>query len=627
GLEAWHAYYEGQAAFYARDYERAARAFESSVALAPSSLRARAQARLGEALIAAEQPAAAAPALEEAARTASTVELLHHRARARDAADNSGGAREDRIRLAVRFPAHAYGEAAAATLLSSAPPYRFTFEQRRARAEAFLDAGEGARALDEAAAIAREKLGRAPPARAQMAWIRARALFQLRRPAEAEQELNRALKGPLDIAAPAAMFRAKRVLKSADRTAAREAMTEVAQRFPSRPEGDEAHFYVGWLDLQRGAYEDAVKSFTDFVRRRPASRRIDEVLWFKALAQLRLEDYGAARATLEELTRQVPGSPLVPQARYWIARAGQLGGEGGEVAAPAYEELIRLFPASFYAFLAHARLSDLGRAPPPPFPDPPSARAEKPPPQLERAVLLAQAGLLRDAALEIDAQLASVRGAAEAVRFGHALQQLGEYGPAHALASRHLWGAAFGEKRSDAVALFYPRAFQAAVEKESRAQKVPASLLWSIMRRESGFRPEVASSADARGLMQIIPPTATAIARAVGDAAPPPDSLFAPEINIRYGAWYLAKLLERFGHPALAAAAYNAGPAVVAEWINSGGQVPLDLFVELIPYRETRGYVKQVIADYHLYETLYGVAKADAVALTLPRPASDGVAF
>jgi soluble lytic murein transglycosylase len=147
------------------------------------------------------------------------------------------------------------------------------------------------------------------------------------------------------------------------------------------------------------------------------------------------------------------------------------------------------------------------------------------------------------------------------------------------------------------------------------------------MRRESGFRPEVASSADARGLMQIIPPTATAIARAVGDAAPPPDSLFAPEINIRYGAWYLAKLLERFGHPALAAAAYNAGPAVVAEWVNGGGQVPLDLFVELIPYRETRGYVKQVIADYHLYETLYGVAKADAVALTLPRPASDGVAF
>ncbi|HZA51524.1 MAG TPA: hypothetical protein VE549_12345, partial [Myxococcaceae bacterium] len=61
--------------------------------------------------------------------------------------------------------------------------------------------------------------------------------------------------------------------------------------------------------------------------------------------------------------------------------------------------------------------------------------------------------------------------------------------------------------------------------------------------------------------------------------------------------------------------------------VNAGGQVPLDLFVELIPYRETRGYVKQVIADYHLYETLYGEAKAHAVALTLPRPATNGVAF
>jgi soluble lytic murein transglycosylase len=459
--------------------------------------------------------------------------------------------------------------------------------------------------------------------------MQARALFALGREDAAQKELDRALKGGPDIGAEAAMLRAKRILKRGDRSAAREAMAEVVQRFPSRAPADEAHFYMGWLDLQRRLYAEAVRTFTEFARKRPGSRRVDEALWFKSLAQLRLQEYAAAKATLDELLKRFPRSSLAPQARYWSARAAQLGGAPAEAVAPEYEELIAAFPGSFYALTAQARLLEAGRSPPPPFPEPPSTIEEKTPPELERAVALSRSGLFRDAALEVDAQLAAVRNPGDALRFGQALQQLGEFGQAHALAARHLWANAFGEKQPAAVALFYPRAFRAAVERESRANKVPAAFVWAIMRRESAFRPDAASPADARGLMQIIPPTARAIAKALGDVAPAPDALFAPETNIRYGAWYLARLWERFQHPALAAAAYNAGAPAVAEWLNGDRQVPLDLFVELIPYRETRGYVKQVLADFHLYEFLYrdGQAPAARLAMTLPEPKDGGVNF
>jgi soluble lytic murein transglycosylase len=148
------------------------------------------------------------------------------------------------------------------------------------------------------------------------------------------------------------------------------------------------------------------------------------------------------------------------------------------------------------------------------------------------------------------------------------------------------------------------------------------------MRRESAFRPEVASAADARGLMQLIPPTGTAIAEKLSEPKPNPADLFAPDLNIRYGSWYLGQLMKRFTNPVLVAAAYNAGPKATAKWAKEKGSLPLDLFVEEIPFRETRGYVKQVVADLYLYRTFYGGGAAlPPLTLTVPAPAAEGVNF
>jgi soluble lytic murein transglycosylase len=129
--------------------------------------------------------------------------------------------------------------------------------------------------------------------------------------------------------------------------------------------------------------------------------------------------------------------------------------------------------------------------------------------------------------------------------------------------------------------------------------------------------------------MQLIPPTARAIAKETKIDPPSPDELYAPESNISLGTWYLSALLDRFGHPSLCAAAYNAGATPVAKWASTRGDLPLDEWVEEIPWKETRGYVKNVTANYFVYRTLYGGKDEEPMRLSLkvPVPKATGVSF
>ena len=205
------------------------------------------------------------------------------------------------------------------------------------------------------------------------------------------------------------------------------------------------------------------------------------------------------------------------------------------------------------------------------------------------------------------------------------MQALGDFGAAHTIAARHLWGAVYTQRAPEALSLMYPRAFRSSVETWALAHDVEPSLAWAIMRRESAFAPEVTSSADARGLMQIIPPTARSIALEL--KVPPADDaeLYSPEWNIRLGTWYLRALTARLHHPTLVAAAYNGGPGSVARWAKERGEEQLDQWVEEIPFKETRGYVKQVTCDLFIYRQLYG-GNVQRLSLTIPAPGT-GVDF
>jgi soluble lytic murein transglycosylase len=133
----------------------------------------------------------------------------------------------------------------------------------------------------------------------------------------------------------------------------------------------------------------------------------------------------------------------------------------------------------------------------------------------------------------------------------------------------------------------------------------------SIARRESAFFPEAQSPVGARGLMQIMPATAQAVAASLQQPHSQAD-LFNVEHNVLLGSAYYRQLLDRFdGNRIFALAAYNAGPHRVDRWRNQAGQgLPVEVWVETIPYQETRNYVQAVLSYNVVFQYLQGDKQA-----------------
>ena len=166
--------------------------------------------------------------------------------------------------------------------------------------------------------------------------------------------------------------------------------------------------------------------------------------------------------------------------------------------------------------------------------------------------------------------------------------------------------------------LFYPLWY--ADEMKKSAGEVDPLLLISLTRQESGFNSNAKSSAGARGLMQVMPATARAIA-SVGRS-----KLFDPLINIAVGAKFFRKSLDRFsGDVELTLAGYNAGPERAARWSKRYPVQNRILFIDLIPFRETRDYVSSILRNYYWYVQLYGPQaplRRPAQATSLPAKAA-----
>jgi soluble lytic murein transglycosylase len=154
--------------------------------------------------------------------------------------------------------------------------------------------------------------------------------------------------------------------------------------------------------------------------------------------------------------------------------------------------------------------------------------------------------------------------------------------------------AANASRSWDRLELRFPIAYEEQFRSRAASMNVPVSELMAIARRESAFFPRARSPVGARGLMQLMPATGKAVARKTGMRLDIAD-LYSVEHNLDLGSAYYQQLLQRFkGNRAVALAAYNAGPNRVQHWIGKG--LPLDAWIETIPYRETRDYVKAVLA-------------------------------
>jgi soluble lytic murein transglycosylase len=143
--------------------------------------------------------------------------------------------------------------------------------------------------------------------------------------------------------------------------------------------------------------------------------------------------------------------------------------------------------------------------------------------------------------------------------------------------------------------LLYPRPYRSAVRNAAKLTGLEAELIYGVMRQESLYRADAVSPAGARGLLQLLPETARRVAKSLRQPRPSADDLFKPEINVVLGASELRALTEKFGGLRMAAlAGYNAGPNAARRWLPDR-PVDSDIWVENIPYNETRGYVQRVL--------------------------------
>ena len=152
---------------------------------------------------------------------------------------------------------------------------------------------------------------------------------------------------------------------------------------------------------------------------------------------------------------------------------------------------------------------------------------------------------------------------------------------------------------------FYPVEYEALIRDYAAQNDIPPAYVAGVILAESSYRPEVVSSADAQGLMQLLPSTAEWIAGKLGETFAE-GSLFDPETNIRYGCWYLGFLMKRYdGDMKCASAAYHAGQGTVDRWLADPEASKDGATLDAIPSAATDTYVQRVLRYYEKYDEIY----------------------
>jgi soluble lytic murein transglycosylase len=466
-----------------------------------------------------------------------------------------------------------------------------------------------------------------PAARPALAEaLRAGALLALGRRAEAERVAAPLAASPEDDVRRAANLvlaraaaRAGRLEEAIRRYSAVGAGSAPIPGLPAwrqRDIGDEATYLAAWLPYDAGDWARAIGTLERFARTYPRSRRAEDALWFAAWSRHRLgRTHEAARAFA-----RLRSGPLRDAATYWQARLSR-----GPRQRSLYRRAAALGGDGWYGLLARARLAALGeraeraaRPRPRPLPESSEPAASGP---LSVAVELLGLGLEEAALDELRALDASPRGRAAAPLIAQLAAFMGDAELPFRMARDHL------APTRRALRWSHPEPYADALEAGAEGAGVDPALVLAVMRRESSFRRAVRSGAGAEGLLQLRPATAERVSTVLGLPGGLALRLGEPRVNVALGVHYLGLLTSRFGDPSVALAGYNAGPAPAAEWARTRAGMPLDEWVECIPFRETRHYLKIVLADWDIYRELRGETPAPVEpGRPVQRPA-EGVEF
>ena len=383
---------------------------------------------------------------------------------------------------------------------------------------------------------------------------------------------------PNDMATRAQLVFAIERITYADPQLALELWTAVSAggRFPAEQEYRTSRNIALWMarDNLPGAYEQ--------LARLPAAAQSDDVLRWRARLSLRDHAWSRVLRDVSHMSASTRGSD---EWRYWRGVAMRRSGEredGTALLQPLAHE------RSYYGFLAADELG-LSYA----FDDDTVQPAEQTiaqlaaRPELVRARELFLVGLDGRGRSEWDAVVAPM-GASDKLQAAILAQRWGWH-------SRAIYAAAAAGAQDD-LTLRYPLAFPGIFEENAKVANIPSTWAYGVARSESLFMRDVRSRAGAIGLMQLMPATGREVAHEIHLPYSGLTTLTDPQSNVRLGTAYLARMAERYGgNRVLATAAYNAGPRRVDGWLPASGSMDARIWIENIPFEETRQYVRRVL--------------------------------
>ncbi len=350
-----------------------------------------------------------------------------------------------------------------------------------------------------------------------------------------------------------------------------------------------------------------------------------ELRWSFALKEAAASDWRGAWKWAQELAVQNPDSDLAPEAAFWVGKwAKNLG--RGEDAKKTFEYLLAKYPESYYAWRAAVFLGwDVGDFTTVRQRLPELVRPEVRPTLPVGSEVLKELYLLgqdRDAWTLWQGEFKNPMKPTVAEQFTDGLMRLAVGDNLEGLFMvSHLRQREVPEERAQYLTLrqqpaywlaLYPFPFLESILTWSEKHDLNPMLVTGVIRQESRFMPAIKSSAGAVGLMQVMPETGAEMAKSIGLTQYKLDN---PDNNVQLGTAYLDFTHRAYNNNSLlAVASYNAGPGSVSDWLTTNSLSDPDLFIEKIPFEETRGYVKSVFGNYWNYLRLYNPEIGQRVA-------------
>src|SRR5215831_1595453 len=381
----------------------------------------------------------------------------------------------------------------------------------------------------------------------------------------------------------ALLLKARIIEAGPDPKAAEAVYLKLAQGYPESEEGIAAQWRLGWLSWLRSDHLEAAERWSHIPSNRAASQNYrDAALYWTARAQAAAGQTESASKHFTMLVTESPRSYYGVLAARRVPRVSISAGKN-----PAAAQLAASLPSDPGELLQG---------------DAPYARVEA----------LHAVGLDDFADEEMDELVRrSLTDTRRLYALSTAYAQEARFYLALRIMRRHFLGLA----RSAPPAVprhfwevFYPIGWRTELTDAAARVAVDPYLVAAVVREESSYNAQARSRVGARGLMQLMPDTARPMARQRGLPFNDGALLDEPSANLTLGSAHLASLLKEFGEPRLAVAAYNAGATPVRQWWKARPSDDMEVWVELIPFTETRGFVRRVMLSWEEYRRLYGGA-------------------